>query len=576
MGAGGRDVAIRSLAADPRRPGTIYAGTLESGLFKSTDWGRRWVPSSSGLPSAGYRVVDDVVVDPHVPGRLFAAAGVGGVFASFDGGATWKPRSRGLPAAAVYALAVEARSGRLWAGTATGEILTSVDRGATWTLSARGLARVLALAVDPDRPGLVIAGTGIGLYRTANRGRSWVRVGGAVLGPVPSVAYQPAQRRFYAAVAKGIAISGDGSLLWIPVGLPDPDVLALAAGPQAVYAGTLGAFRLGGVFRSQDGGFTWSFRSRGLSTLPVAGLAVDPVDPERLYVSVPRLGIFRSADRGASWTRLPIPSAAVDEVSMISRILLDPVRPSTIYVNLGCSILRSDDGGDTWRLVVPEPVRCFDTLALDPRGPDALWGGNANTLDFEQGGIFHSADGGVTWTSSPGFPKFFGARDVAVHPSDPEIVLAAGTAIAHIRPTVELGPQIFRTVDGGDTWRDLWSDFRDFTEAAAVQVALDPAEPATVYAAIVPGGLYRTANGSSWTLVLDKEVHFAAATSTAVYAATALGDVLRSEDGGETWTSIRRGLGWRVVTRLTVDPHDPRRLYAATETGGVYTFTEPD
>lgn len=561
-------VWVRSLAADPRRPGTVYAGTRGWGVGRSADYGRSWTYGANGLPlqeEGGFQSVVALVVDPVDSGWIYAATPVG-LFASADGGANWQPRGSGLPRdMAVTALAAEPRGGRLWVGLSSGEIFTSTDRGASWRLSVRGLPLVLALAADPDRPGVVVAGTERGIYRTANGGRPWARVGAGTLpGRVGTLTAHASGHRIYAA-SRGVFFSRDGGLTWqrAESGPSDPMVLAFAAAPgNVVYAGTRGDLQLGGVFRSQDAGRSWRFRSRGLSTLKVPEMAVDPADPDRLFAVVPPFGIFRSSDRGANWTRPALPQGTAGQLSGISRILIDPARPSTIYVPLHCSLLRSDDGGDTWRRVAAEPgAECWDALALDPRAPEALWG--AKPLESREG-LAHSADGGVTWTRWNTPPSAV-IRHLVVNPDDPDILYAGGSSAGS-------AAFFFRSPDGGQTWesRPLGS------LAPVIQLILDPGAPGTLYANVGDAQYRSTDDGNTWEVTQPWPFRSIAASPLALYASSQGGSVLRSTDGGQSWSSFQRGLGWRVVLRLVVDPHDPRRLYGATDRGGIYTYTEPE
>ena len=125
--------------------------------------------------------------------------------------------------------------------------------------------------------------------------------------------------------------------------------------PQAVYAGTSGTLRPGGVFRSLDRGATWEPLRQGFSTALVEEIAVDPSDPDLLYASAGQLGLFKSADGGASWSVLDlgIPLGAVID---IPSLVIDPARSSTIYAacRMNGPLLRSDDQGGHGR---PSAIR---------------------------------------------------------------------------------------------------------------------------------------------------------------------------------------------------------------------------
>lgn len=573
----GQGVWIRALVIDPRNPETVYAATLQNGVYRSEDGGRSWVPASGGLPRTGSTVepVFSLALDPRSPRTLYAGM-AGGVYRSADGGATWRRRSAGLPASgAVRALAVDPASGVVYAGRDFGGLFRSADQGRSWTAWGSGIPEhdgIASLAIDPLNPRRLLAGTTQGIFRSADSGRTWRRVGRAVVqGYVPAVLFQGADRAYAGTLENGVYRSVDGGATWRPAeeGPSDPRILSLASGRGRVYAGTFGKTRPGGVYRSGDGGATWEPGLRGLSALAVQEIAVDPSDPDVLYASAGPVGLFKSTDRGGSWSLLDLglpPDVDVD----INSLVIDPARPSTLYAasRINGPLLRSEDGGETWQLFTDVFVVLYD-LALDPGDPGALWGAGV--------GLYRSEDGGATWTRQPLQPEeAFAFFDVEVDPRDPRVLYVAGAAIQNYRP-LEYRPRILRSADGGQTWERR--DAGTAGNTAVLDLEPDPAEPSTLYA-MTGRGLYRSTDaGASWTL-LPLEGSFTAlavapSSPPALYVAQQGRGVLRSTDRGETWTPIRRGLGVRHVLRLVVDPHDPETIFAGTLNGGIFTYTVP-
>lgn len=179
-------------AVDPQNPQTVYANTIdyadfavvsgratESGVFKSTDGGITWRVAGRGLPYAGDaglaspRDTSALTLDPLDPDTLYAYGEGPGLFKSTNGGATW--RSGSLPGSSVDALALHPeRPATLYAGTDEG-IYKSTNAGASWRPVNAGLSHtnVDALAIDPQHPQTVYAGTDSGLFRSTDGGRSW-------------------------------------------------------------------------------------------------------------------------------------------------------------------------------------------------------------------------------------------------------------------------------------------------------------------------------------------------------------------------------------------------------------------
>src|ERR1019366_1402423 len=178
LGPPGGDV--RSLAADPSRPGQIFLGTADGHIFGSQDAGAHWMllGRASARPDA---VITAIVVDPRNANVLFASAWTrdpsagGGVFRSDDGGRTW--REAGLARQAVRALAM-ARSDpdMLVAGTLDG-VYRSLDASKSWERISpehhEELRNLDSLAIDPRDPRTIYAGTFHLPWKTSDGGRTW-------------------------------------------------------------------------------------------------------------------------------------------------------------------------------------------------------------------------------------------------------------------------------------------------------------------------------------------------------------------------------------------------------------------
>ncbi len=581
LGTGSPDVWIRALVIDPRDPDNIYAASLSGrGVFRSENGGRSWAPASQGLPraGAGFHGIDSLILDPRSPRTLYAGS-LGGVFRSTNGGRTWTPRRSGLPAGrTISALALDRSTGVLYAGGGLGRLYRSADQGKSWRTSDSGIPRsapILSLTIDPGESRRLLAGTTAGLFRSTDAGRSWKRVLPAE-EVVEAVIFQASRLAYAGTLQSGVFRSDDGGATWAPgtERITDPQILSLASGHQTVYAGTFGKRQPGGVFRSRDHGDTWEPIQRGLSTVLVEEIAVDPSDPDVLYASAGQLGLFKSSDGGAHWEALDLGLPPGPMVN-ISSLAIDPARPSTIHAasRTVAPLLRSDDGGETWQAFGSPSSLSFEDLALDPRAPGALWAA-------AWGGLYHSEDEGATWVLQPLQPQeYFQFQDIQADPRDPRLLYVSGAAVYGHR-IVQLRPRIFRSTDGGQTWERRDTGLAD-ADGRIVDLVLDPADPSTLYAS-KSGALYRSTDaGLSWSPLPSLQSNvtaLAAAPSSppALYAAQLGNGVLRSTDQGETWTPIRRDLGLHPVLVLRPDPHDPERIFAGTANGSIFTYTAPD
>lgn len=148
--------AIRSIAVDPISPSTLYAGTSDSGEFKSTNGGAAW-----GMPGlVGGGNVDVLVVDPQNPETLYAVT-TNGVYKSVDGATTWEPRNDGLGTGVRALILDPSTPSTLYAGLFGGGVFKSTDGAEHWVSINFGLTdvNVLALGISSDAPATIYAGT---------------------------------------------------------------------------------------------------------------------------------------------------------------------------------------------------------------------------------------------------------------------------------------------------------------------------------------------------------------------------------------------------------------------------------
>jgi len=237
--------------------------------------------------------------------------------------------------------------------------------------------------------------------------------------------------------------------------------------PRIIYVGAA----TGGLWKSADGGVTWKPVFDDQSTSSIGDVTIDPTNPEVVWVGTgeanPRnsagvgRGVFKTIDGGDSWEFL-----GLEKTERISRILLDPQRPETVYVaamgtswgeNTERGVFKTTDGGKTWKkvLYVDEKTGAAD-LAMDPGNPNrllaAMWEHRRWPWFFRSGGpgsgLFLTLDGGTTWkriTSADGLPPGdLGRIGIAFSRSRPDVVYALVEAEKSA---------LCRSEDRGRTWK---------------------------------------------------------------------------------------------------------------------------
>jgi len=331
---------------------------------------------------------------------------------------------------------------------------------------------------------------------------------------------------------------------WTRIGPEGGVVAALAAAPSRptrVYAGLPG----GGVYRSIDGGASWTFAGTGLGQSLISGLAVDAAQPGTVYVATDA-GLFRTEDGGASWLCLELPTQIGTDGSVVTA---DPRRSGIVYVTPadGGQLLASSNRGRTWRVLdVPAEEAPF-SLAIDPESPDTLYAGTFIS------GVFKSTDAGAHWKVVTGGlrPAVTRVSAVAVDPRRPQTVFFSTP-----------GGGVYRSTDGGGHWTKTSTGLPAAADIKAL--AIDPYN-SSVFAGSAHDGVFRSSDGGlHWRPadagLADLSVNTLIATTGAVFAGSPSGLAV-SRNRAATWQGAH-GIRGLSITSLVADSQEPPRLYA--------------
>jgi photosystem II stability/assembly factor-like uncharacterized protein len=485
-------------AASPRYAvdRTLLAGTAGAGVLRSTDSGRRWLLSNFGLQE--FTILALAVATDWARREMVFAGTLDGVYRSSSGGRAWKPA--GLAGIAVQALAASgwfAENGLLLAGTDEAGLYRSADGGRSWQPAGDEIGRGVSINALVGLPSARVRRPLSDLERSPDS------AGAAADSPQTA----PSERELWlAATGDGqIWRSADGGQTWALSHEAGESILALAAGPDGLYAGT----PEGGVLVSTTDGQTWqpdaNLCAWGFVRLQATG-------DRDLWALAPTGGVWHSEDGGRCWKRL---LSAAFHAPLIAFSLADDV-----LLTASPDGLWRRPGGGKPQLVLETPDVPIVALAAGSAGRRVAWAGTG------EGALWLSQDAGLTW--QPFHSPLRGGEErliaLAASPTDGTPMLGAfSEAGGEITAWRLLGdrwerwlrrpagqPRFWLAASGprGDqTWAALrqevwahteagWQEAGSFEELVGPVVSAGPAGPACV---IVGRAIMRHTRASGWT-----------------------------------------------------------------------------
>ena len=615
---GGR---ITDIAVHPQNDDIVYAATAEGGVLRSTDGGQSWTPLFDEQPVLS---IGAVAIDPSNPDVIYAgtgevnpgggsvAYGGAGLFRSIDQGDSWE--FIGLPeSGSIGRIRIDpsdsnrifvAVMGALWETSPERGVYRTTDGGDTWqqVLFVDSTTGCVDLIMRPDDPDVLYAATwqrirqpeffdyggpGCAVYRTVNGGDTWTLVSGGLPAP-----------------------GADGGRIGLSLSASTPDVM------HAVYADRTGFFD--GLFRSTDGGFTWSRTNDGALANVFSSFGwwfgnvrTHPDDPETIYVL--GLPFFRSTNGGASYQDAS-GSMHVDHHALGFGPGADPV----LYEGNDGGMYRSTNGGTIWTKLPDLPVTQVYRIALDANNADALylgaqdngtnrtltglvddWAGvfggdgfqalvhpddsNRIWAQFQFGNLWYSGNGGGSFTSATGG---IGGQDrhnwnspLVQDPTDPDTRYfgtlkvyrsVSNTSWTAISPDLTGGPHSGNSGNSGQVSGTLTT------------LAVSPLDGNIIWSGSDDGFVHVSVNGGgSWTDVsAGLPVRWVTSVATDPFSsstayvtisgfrwAESLPHVLRTTDRGLNWQAIAGNLPDAPANGFVADPAHPGRYFVATDVG---------
>ncbi|MDQ3801152.1 MAG: YCF48-related protein, partial [Acidobacteriota bacterium] len=396
----------RDIKFNPAISGTYYAATTE-GFWMSNAAGKAWMMTTSRELE-----VNSIAVHAEEASRIYIATNNYGVMVSNDGGKNFEPTNGNFTSRFTLSVVPDIeRPNRFYAAThntATGGgfFFISDDGGVTWQPAMKNLVanRVSPYTMLQDRanPNTIYLGTNIGAFRSVDRGLSWTHLTPPKPKPQPkkraattttrrgkkaTTAVKPkAQTAPVETTPVTPPVDASGK---VPALTEQINILAHTEdGKNGIIAGTDS-----GLYRTYDITAGWEkiYFGEANAKEKVFTIYTSPVAPQTIWAGTATSGLMVSHDDGETWQKV----AGVPDDAPVSAIVVDPKRPERIYVGTMQTLYLSRDGGRTWqRRGGNLPLGNYTSILINPRNPDEVL--VASALEAN-GGIYQSADAGVTW-----------------------------------------------------------------------------------------------------------------------------------------------------------------------------------
>ncbi len=617
---GGRAI---SLAFHPTDPGIIYVGAASGGLWKTTTAGigaQAWERVPLGHPVLG---VGAIAINPANPDEMYV--GTGEVYN--------------------YTAASPGVSNRLTRGSYGIGILKTTDGGLSWEKSLdwsfEELTGVWDLVVNPANPATVFAATTEGIYRTHDAGASWQLAHDYPMGV--DIELHPLDTNIvfvthggYESPLSGIFRSDDGgNTFYLIPGLPGSfngraQFAISPSNPDVMYISIANAFASLGLFRSTDGGASWS----NINASDVAkyqgwyshDVAVKPDNPFSIIYT--GIDVFKSTNGGSAlaqktywyawWLeQTPVggPEGPPDYVHAdIHGAYYSPFDPNAIFLVTDGGVFASEDNGESWegRNGGFQTQQFYANFSNSPTNPNLAMGGmqdNATAIylgddawDRAIGGdgmctAIHPANENILYgsyqylsllRSDNGGNNFYGIGVASAEgeqknfngpfeldPGNPDI-LYAGAQRLHV------------SNDGGLNWAATSAGFVDPVNGNPIlTIAVSPFDNDKIFVGTAPllgpnPRIFRSLDGgASWQPMaglpgrvpmdiafhpLDDNILYA------VFSGFGTGHVFKTEDGGNTWEPIDNGLPDVPANTIAIDPDQPADIYLGNDLGVYASF----
>jgi len=620
------DARVMAIAVDPSDNSRLYLGTVEYGMYLSTDAGQNWSHVDDELIT---RPIRKIIFNPAHPDTIWVGA-VNGCLRSIDHGANWDriifPDGWNIE---ITSLAIHPTwpniifingpwftginymstdGGQSWNTLSLTEIdvteflidpvddstvyatshnrtfrksvYKSTDLGTTWTNMHSNLdttTSIYSLAVDPDDNKIVYVcgldwiGQNRFVYKSINGGEDWINISPAGLfedwAQFIHVSSEDHNTIYLCTRGNGILRSTDAGVNWEEIndGSASRNIKLIEHDSQSDiwYLGTL----LDGIYRSNGGDFFWEKISQNIPNTNCTDLAIAPDNPANQWVSAAN-GLYFTADYGQNWEYVDV--LAPDYARETACITVNPFNSNDVFVGLSAgyipaAIVRSLDGGATWNEYnqgLPQGEH-FTKIRIGDYDTDTT------IFMTSWNGLYKSNDYGESWYQDTDIPQV-GYFDMDINPFDNNYIYIGGY-------------NANSSSDGGASWTEL--NIPDIGTGYITAIRSNPLNPDEIYISIHTKGIYKSIDGGvGWTEITGSipfvpgfkyfsgfAINRQNPANIFVYSYDH--GVYQSHNSGESWEEFNEGLlVHRGIVLIDVDPIDTTRVYLANFSQSVWSI----
>ncbi|TKS59109.1 MAG: hypothetical protein EWM72_02424 [Nitrospira sp.] len=276
------------------------------------------------------------------------------------------------------------------------------------------------------------------------------------------------------------------------------------------------------IYKTRDGGQTWTNLSKGMSHSRVIAMAIDPAYPATVYAGTKGDAVYKSHDGGQRWASMGSGLDDVTITSVVNQFLLDPADSRHIFLATTMGVFETKNGGEHWakKMDGMKEVLMVVTLGMDPTRPSILYAGTSGGVykSIDQAGHWEKVNNGLVPPDMVKTSRALNVTSILVDPYEPDTVYAATLA------------GLYKSTDAAKSWKRIGESL---TDQMIIAMVLDRMRRGVIYI-------------------------------------TGRDGVHRSEDGGATWKVINSGFTTTNIRTIAQSATDPKLFYAGSNGSGLY------